>query len=79
LTSEIKAFPQENCQFWPKILSLLPSDILVSNEKVRFLSNLGLVASNDFNVAKEAVRFVRKYVYLMNKRMVNANNRKYKN
>lgn len=78
LVSEIKAFPQENCVLWPKILARLPSDILVANEKARFQSNLDSMLSSDFNVAKEAARFLKKYVYLMNKRMINANSRKWK-
>lgn len=78
LVSEIKAFPQENCVLWPNILARLPPDILVANEKARFKSNLEAMLSSDFNEAREAARFLKKYVYLMNKRMINANNRKLK-
>jgi hypothetical protein len=52
LLSEIKAFPQENINFWPNILAQLPSDILVANEKVRFKANLEQMLSNDFNLVK---------------------------
>lgn len=78
LLSEIKAFPQENAILWPKILALLPSDILVANEKVRFKANLDLMATGDITQVKTATSFIKRYVHLMSKRMVNANNRKFK-
>lgn len=78
LLSEIKAFPQENAILWPKILALLPSDILVANEKARFKTNLDLMASGDITQVKTATGFIKRYVHLMSKRMVNANNRKFK-
>ena len=78
LVSEIKAFPQENCVLWPNILARLPPDILVANEKARFKSNLEAMLSSDFNEAKEAARFLKKYVSLINKRMINANSRRWK-
>jgi hypothetical protein len=78
LLSEIKAFPQENMAIWPKIFARLPADILVANEKARFKANLDLLASADFAQVREAARFIKRYVYLMNKRMINANNRRFK-
>lgn len=78
LASELKAFPQENIVLWPKLLSMLPADILVTNEKVRFSNTLQLMLSNDFSVVKDAVKLLKKYVYLINKRMANAKNRRFK-
>ncbi len=78
LLSEIKAFPQENAVLWQKLLALLPADIMVANEKARFKSNLELMASADFTQVKTATAFIKRYVHLMSKRMVNANHRKFK-
>lgn len=78
LTSQIKAFPEENVLLWPKILAMLPPDILVNNEKARFANTLPGMLSPDFAVVKTTTKQLKKYIYLINKRMVAANNRKLK-
>jgi hypothetical protein len=59
-------------------LASFPSDILVSNEKARFVDALGLISNNDFDIAKEGMKIVKKHVFLINKRTLAALNRKFK-
>lgn len=72
----MKAFPGENVYIWHNLLLQLPSDILVRNEKEQFKEKLELMKSANFIEAKEAERSLRRYIYLLNKRLTNASKRR---
>lgn len=54
----------------------LDADILVANEKIRFIANIDNLDNIDFEVVRTSVKILRRYIFLINGRMIVAEKRK---